>query len=254
MKNIVITSFGGKWMRCGEHFVDKVIKYSDSVVDKIIVYNIGDLDYLFTNPKVAYKDVKDNFYDGYLNPKQFAWVSSCLWDARNEGDNILWMDAGQIPLVSLKDVFKIIREEGVFCGTTNHNLIEYRRKDGGRCTSKKCIEYFNLTDEQKKKPMLSTAIFGYNIHKDYKQCVKDHYETCKIKDIVFGNRSEHNSDQSVLSCILAKTDYVPLNIEVVFENGIQKRIYYDRDNKKVLEVLRIKDYLDYIDRIMRRYE
>jgi hypothetical protein len=212
--NVVSTSFSKLRMNEGLYFINKIIETSSDVVDKVLIWNFDlgpnkleeqfnsklnkDLVKVVLFPREVYR-----LYPEYFGrPGQFSWTPAVWWFSRMYGDNILWMDADKPPITSLDKTFKLIEEEDIFAvsGYGDDEFIRNWAHD-------ECKRQMNITEEIGNKRMIHAGTLGYKKNGIYDKLFEDAYNWSKIKEVIQGVKTYHARDQTVMSVLIANTDY-----------------------------------------------
>jgi hypothetical protein len=244
--NVVSTCFSSKQFTHGESFIRNVLKHSDDVVDKILIWNF-DLGVMGKQLANRYDKVSiTNFpyetyklYPEYFGiPKQFAWVPAVWHFSRDYGDNILWMDTNKPPITSLSKVFEKIEKEEIFAGS-GYGDREYIKN----WAHNTCKEKMEVTDEIGEKRVIHAGTIGYKKNGKYDKIFKEAYEWSKYKDVIQGRKDKHARDQVVISILMAKEGYTPYKLTSNEDIRPIRRTYWEgrpHASEKILEILRLQ--------------
>jgi len=206
--NIVVTGFNNfkDFFSRGLNLIAALHRTSIDSIDQIFIFNLGFDDdikaFLNSLEKVTVLEfpsyLTEKYYPEFLTPSFFSWKCYILWVAKDLGKNILWLDAGILPLTNIKHEFDIIEREDCFFYTllqpnTNRNW-----------TSPLALKLMNATENEKNDLQVGTNIYGYKVNSKYQSMVNTAFEFGQIKDIMAGDKKCHRSEQSVYSILASR--------------------------------------------------
>lgn len=209
MPNILVTSFDSAYFKAGLTLISAIHRTSYEVVDRVLVYDLGltteQRRFLGRCEKVEvlpYPDIVRTFFDGYLEPGQFAWKPCAIKHAGAYGTHVFWLDAGAMPVKSLAEIYEKIDREDIFL-VQDENLT-------ARWTHARAFQLMHATDEERNGRLLCAGIQGYKVGGKYQPLVDQAYEYSQNPEIVRGPRDSHRHDQSIYS-VLAIRHKCPVN-------------------------------------------
>lgn len=132
----------------------------------------------------------------------------------NEGDRILYCDAGAFFIASAKPIFDILDRESVF--VTDYPLLEIN------FTKKFCLEYMDCnTYQYTMTNQISATYLGFKCDSVAKNFVSEWLKLCENKALLAPEKNEncevnsiyqfvaHREDQSILSLLCKKKKIIP---------------------------------------------
>ena len=138
-------------------------------------------------------------------------------------DIVIWIDSAVYPTKKFDHFVKHIEENGhAFFDNIGFAIRDH--------TSDKCLEYFNMTDEESwKHPMIMACLMGFNFNNETTcKIFKEYYEAANEQayggdwinnDLQVSTNPKvkgHRHDQSVMSIILAKKGIKPIHPNSTF--------------------------------------
>ena len=194
--------------------IASIHRTSLNAVERIIVYNLGlrwwekySLNLLHRVTVIDYPPIAYRFFDGYLDPRGFAYKCFALWDAGKYGEYIFWLDAGAMALKDIKSIYDIIKKEDIF-------LVEDRGWRNFQWTTPQCLDIIKATEKEKNDFHLSAGILGYKVNGKYQKLVNEAFNYSKIKECIHGPRKikdpympflrGHRHDQSIYSILASR--------------------------------------------------
>jgi hypothetical protein len=210
LNKLVVTACNtGKYCESARTLIASLHRYAFDFIDAIHVYDLGlstrDVDGLNKIAKVEVKNPPDyvkNFYDGYLEPKQYAWKMCFIYEARQHAQNILWTDAGIAFLNDgIKGIFSKIETDDIFLvGGFPRYLIQ------PHC-SRNCGKEMEVTPEELSSRMLNASIIGYKSGGKYQEhFVNEGFKWSQIKEAVHGSIMDHRHDQTIYSILIKRCE------------------------------------------------
>jgi len=220
--NVVITGFNNykDFFARGLTLISGLHRTSYETIDQIFVFNLGFDDdrrkFLNSLAKVTVLDfpsyLKENYYPEFLTPSLFAWKIYAMWAAKDLGKNILWLDAGIVPLKNIKPAFDIIADEGVLF----YSLME--PNTNRRWTSPLALKLLNATEKETEALQIGANLFGYKSYSEYQPLIDESYNYSQVKAIMTGDKQNHRDDQSVYSILASRFDCKKYPFEIFGEN------------------------------------
>jgi hypothetical protein len=212
---ILITSCNSAYFRSCVTLIASIHRTSMDIVSRIIVYDLGlrwrercFLNALRKVTVVDYPPALNQFYEGYLEPRQFAWKCFALQDARKYGPYVLYLDSGAMALKNIKVIYDIIEKEDIF-------LVRDKWKNFQWTTSRH-FEIMQASEKEKNDFQLYAGILGYKAGGRYQKLIDEAFEYSKIKDCIFGEAVirdpamprllGHRHDQSIYSVLASRYD------------------------------------------------
>jgi hypothetical protein len=200
MKKIVAAVFNSFYYESGVTLVASIHRNSYDSVDEIIIYDLGlakqEIETLnqFAKVKVLrFPDVVNSYYEGYLEPKQFAYKLFVIKDAGNYGDLVFYLDAGAAVLRDLIQVYELIEKDDI--------LLVQGVQDNLRWTHQRALELMNATEAEKHGNQISAGILGYKKDGKYQKMIDEAFTYSLNKEIVHGSHANHRHDQSIYSVL-----------------------------------------------------
>ncbi len=221
---------------------------------EVIIYDLG-----MTQPqlrkltrKFSYEIRKFDYskFPTYFNIRiaagEYAWKPVIIEEvAKQRGDIIWWMDAGNIITAPLNTYIEETRKSG-FWRTTSGGTI-------GRWTHPAMLKYFNLpADWQYAGVMLAATSVAFDTHnKPAMKLLSDWAKYARIKECIApegSNRTNHRQDQALLSVLAGLNNWSmhqgSMPMPVVFQQDIDflgdPARYLRRRIKKSFRWLRAK--------------
>jgi len=205
INNIIITAVSQDYLNSCLTLIASIHRTSCDIVNKIIVYSINlnknSITFLNTLKYVTVVDLqkyKDNYFDGWLTPKQHAYKGFCLVNAANYGNNILWIDSGALLLKNCAEIFQKIDNNHIFCVEDLDNNLNLT------WTHKKARRILKATPFELCKKQLCSGIFGYKKGGKYQHLIDESDKFFSKKDCVHGSHFNHRHDQSILSILTTR--------------------------------------------------
>lgn len=209
---VVITAANSPYFDSLKTLVDGIHEHNFDLIDKIVVYDLGLTEYEINNlnnlQKVEIKkfEISPLPFEDYLKPKGHAYKLFCLWQEQNFAKNILWLDAGVMPLRSIKEIFDIIEKEDIFLVGDIHLNKNF--------TKKSCVDIMNASEKELEDNQLSSGILGYKAKGNYQKLIDEAYEYSKIEGCVVGDEENHRHDQSVYSILASRYNCKKYDIDI----------------------------------------
>lgn len=209
LNNIIVTSSNSIYFDSLLTLINSVHKYSLNILDQIFVYNLG-LEKSEINRLVSMKNVTvlefseeaKSSHTKFMEPKSYVYKTYCLYQGKNYGRNVLWVDAGAMFLDSCQVIFNKINSQDIFLVKDIHININY--------THTNCRTIMAATDKELKDCQLWAGLIGYKTNGIFQQMIDDAYKYSIIPGCLDGNEENHRHDQSIMS-ILASRYSCPTN-------------------------------------------
>lgn len=190
-KNLAITTFDRNYFQQGINLIAGIHRTSLNSIDMILVFDLGMEEHQkqFLNKMkkvriVSYPSLVKNFYDEYLNPKNLAYKCAAIYlasDYAEDGDSLLFLDAGVTPIRSLDEIFDIINREGAFF--VDHNDLKSWPFYNITFVHSRCAELMEASNEELLAPHLCSCLVGYRKAGPFQKLIKEAYEYSQIRDI-----------------------------------------------------------------------
>jgi hypothetical protein len=201
MQKLIALSFNSKFFKAGITLIASLHRVAFDSFDQIIVYDLGltrtEVDCLNNCEKVkvvSYPEIVYACFDGFLEPRQFAWKPLVIKDVgRKEGELILYIDAGAVVLKDIQIIFTIIDKEEIFLVQDYHLNCDW--------TTSRALELMNATTEERNGKQLWAGIIGYKVGGKYQPVIDQAFEYAQNQEIVCGDRKCHRHDQSIYSVL-----------------------------------------------------
>lgn len=245
-KRILVTACDSNYFNSCVTLISSIHRLSYDVVDAIVVYDLGlaanHIDVLnklenviiVTKSYIETEILDSTFFDGFLEPKQFAWKPLFLLHAAKYGETIFYLDSGGMFFGSILPIFEYIERAGIWLSLdTDHKNREW--------THPECVNIMKATDEELNANQLLAGVTGYNKNDtNALKFLNDALSFAKIKNCITGlHYSEnygpgvrgHRHDQSIMS-ILAKRYKLPTVAKNKFLEW--RSIQHVHDNKSLV--------------------
>jgi hypothetical protein len=178
----------------------------------LIVYNLGldndkweNIQHMFSNYNlISYKVFDYTKYPSWFNINieagHYAWKPTIIYNTYLEHteDIIVWMDAGNLILDNLKELYDFLLKNGVYSGVSSDNIEKW--------THPTTINYLKcswLTEQNR-----NGACIGFNPKLGFaKDFLIEFYECAQIKECIApdgSSRRNHRQDQAVFSVLFYK--------------------------------------------------
>ena len=201
MKNVLLTACNSNYFNSCITMIASIHRTSWAAVHEILVYNLGltiqEKQFFQTLAKVKvleFPEYINDFYYGYLEPKQYAWKMCCIKEGGNYGDQVFWLDSGIVCLRDMQEIYDEIEKDEIFLVDNSYWRI-------GDHLSPNCAKIMKVTEEEKKAPMISGGIQGYRANGYYQDYVDEGFEWSQVQEAVHGPYQCHRHDQTVYSIL-----------------------------------------------------
>lgn len=189
---VIATAFDDKYFNQGLNLLASLHRTSFTSFDKVIVYPVGlttrNIEILNALDKVElryFPDSLNSVFEGFLEPKHRAYKSYVIDDMASgleQGDFVLWMDAGLSCVDDVECVFEQISEYDFF-------MPDHDDKDSWpfyniNFTHPEAIKHFNATTEELLAPHLCSCLVGYKVKGKFQHLIDEAVGLGKIKDVV----------------------------------------------------------------------
>jgi len=177
-------------------------------IDAILVYDLGmsllERTILRGIKKVVLKQVPE-FCPHYLEIQHFAWKTAAICDALEDGQAVLWLDAGVELQTSIEDLFLTIETEGyLFCVTPIDSL---NAKIGG-LSQIKSLELLDANSKfMRNSLMVNAGVMGYLQGHTASNIAYIAKRYAANPEIIKGPRTTHRHDQTIYSVLRVKNGY-----------------------------------------------
>ena len=203
-KNILITGANSPYYESLLTLISTVHDTSFDVVDQIIVYDFGldktEVDMLNSLQKVQVKDIDKSFpvYNtiSTIKTKCHFLKMFTLFDAKNIGENVLWLDSGACVLNNLNEIYNIIENEHIFLVGDVHLNRNY--------THDLCRSIMSATDEELNDRQLWSGLVGFKSNGNHINIINEGWEYSLVEGCIDGYIQDHRHDQSVLSILSSR--------------------------------------------------
>lgn len=236
--NIVVTTANSPYYRSLLTLINGIHKFGLMCVDRIIVFNLGlDESEVEVLRKIKLVDVVEypsevvNSHPTFLEPKSHVYKLFCLEYSKNFGDNILWLDAGCVPINPMCEMFETISNEEIFMVGDTHLTKTYTHSD--------CVRIMSATEDELDDVILSSGIIGFKNNGKYTKLFQDAYNYSLIDGCVNGDQENHRHDQSVLSILATRYKCPKQNIDKYgYWTDINRNLQTALEQKSVIFVHR----------------
>lgn len=197
-KNIIITAANSPYYNALLTLIASIHRESFDLVDQIFVFDLG-LDDLERKRVSGLQKVSVVNFPEYVDtePKQHVYKCYAIHWAKDQGENILWLDAGAMALKPIDEMYEIINSEHIF-------LVEDTDHKNHSWTHQQCRDIMQATDSELNDFQLSSGILGYKSGGKYQNLINESYEFSKIEGCVKGDHNIHRHDQSVYSILASR--------------------------------------------------
>lgn len=121
---LVVTSFDSAYFNQGLNLIASLHRLGESACSLIVVYDLGltpaQREKLADLDRVAVRDYPvevSKYFDGYMSAKNYSYKCAAIHAASrlvNDGDRVLWIDAGVSVFNDLEEVFELIKRDDAF--------------------------------------------------------------------------------------------------------------------------------------------
>lgn len=188
----IVTSFDRHYFEQGLTLIAALHREAATSVDRILVYDLGltgaqreELSSLELVRIVDYPEETRSLYDGYLEPKNYSYKCAAILDAGStldDGDLVLWVDAGVVPLQPLGSVLEIIEHDEVFF--VDHDDRPIWPLYNITFTADEAIVAMEATAEELLAPHLCSCLVGYRKGGRYQALFEDAYRYSADPDAI----------------------------------------------------------------------
>ena len=237
-KNIIITATNSFYFQSLLTLISSIHEFSFDIVDEIVVFDLGltegelhQLEKIEKIKAVQFSDEERNSHPFFMLPKQHVYKLTCLKNAFEMGENVLWLDSGVCALSSVKEIFEKIQQEDIFFVIDIHQTKTY--------THKKCQSIMGITEKELESKIISSGIFGFKSSGKYKNLIEEAYTYSLIEGCCNGDQENHRHDQSILSILCSRYNCPTNDIEIYgYWTDINRNIHTAREKNAVIFVHR----------------
>jgi hypothetical protein len=142
-----------------------------------------------------------DFFDIKIDAGQYGWKPAAIRMALTlTGDDLLWMDAGNLLIAPLGKIKKILRRDGIFIMQTSNTVSEFTHLD--------TLDYFSA-HAYGTRLQLSAAIVGFSRNSAFAVEALNRWEKLsQVREVIApqgSSRVNHRQDQALLTLILFGT-------------------------------------------------
>ena len=202
--NILITGANSPYFESLLTLISTVHKTSYDIVDQIFVYDFGldvrEIERLKTLKKVKVVEMNElpPVYETISTTKtkcHFLKMFS-LYDAKNKGNNVLWLDAGACVLRDIKEIFDTIENEDIFLVGDIHLNKNY--------THSLCREIMSASESELNDKQLWSGLVGFKSNGKFINIIDEGMDYSLVEGCIDGYVENHRHDQSVLSILASR--------------------------------------------------
>jgi hypothetical protein len=232
---------GENYYEAGRCMVAHINQFSKNCFDKIIIFDLGlddnhrkELSNMENVLMFDFPEETKNFYQGYFQPKHYAWKYAVTWYTSLIAETVLYIDAGKFPTCNLKRTFEVIKEDGFLLATPAESYVSgdvFRNEwlniplGVGNSVFYMTQEYkdiFNITQEEMQYPMCFAAIIGFTTTSKYYETIIEQAfkwsQDPRICSYGFDPNKNHLQEQSLITLLAKRAGYKQLHMEVVRSN------------------------------------
>jgi len=213
LNNIIVTATNSPYFDSLLTLISSIHKYSINVVDQIFVYNLGldstEINALSKIKKVRvleFSDKAKSSHNKFMEPKSYVYKTYCLYDSKNYGNKVLWIDSGAMFLDSCRTIFDAINKEDIFLVRDTHKNIDY--------THKNCQQIMKATSEELQDNQMWAGLIGYKTNGKFQKVVDEAYSYSLIPGCLDGNQENHRHDQSIISILCSRYSCPTKDIDI----------------------------------------
>lgn len=202
---IVITSFDSNYLNQGLNLIASLHRTSWETVDKILVYSLdlsyserkrlGDLEKVQV---VDYPNETKYFFPEYLHPKTRAYKSAAIRSSEphvNDGDLVLWMDAGLSALQDIQIIFDLIAKHQFFM--PDHDDRPNWPFYNVNFTHPRCQEIMSASNSELLGLHLCSCLVGYRRGGKFQRIIDEAYKISQNPDAILWPKKLSNSEKYV---------------------------------------------------------
>lgn len=204
-RQIVVTSFDSGYFWQGLNLIASLHRTSYLSVDQIIVYalHLSDqqrsrLELLENVTVLDFPHAVWDYYPEYMDPKSHAFKSAAI-KAENapvqDGDLVLWLDAGIAAIQDIQGVFDLIAEHEFFI--TDHNDKANWPFYNINFTHPGSHGALNVTNAELLAPHLCSCVIGYLRNGKYQRLVDEAHEYAQKKEVVVWTKYPPSDEQYI---------------------------------------------------------
>lgn len=189
---VIATAFDEKYFNQGLNLIASLHRTSLTTFDKIIVYPLGlsskHIEILNSLDKIELKyfpNTVSSIFDEFLEPKHRAYKSYVIDDmaeSLEQGDLVLWMDAGLSCLEDVECVFSLIEEYDFFI--PDHDDKESWPFYNINFTHPEAVRSLAATTEELLAPHLCSCLVGYKVKGKFQTLIKEAASLGRKKEVV----------------------------------------------------------------------
>ena len=203
LNNIIITACNSPYFESLLTLISTCHKHSMNTVDKIFVYNLGldtqeikRLESIKNVTVVNFSEEAKNSHPKFMEPKSYVYKTYCLYNSRQYGNNVLWVDSGAAFLKSSKIIFEKIKQDHIFLVADSHKNIDY--------THTECRQKMNASESELNDRQLWAGLIGYKSGGKFQIMIDEAYKYAMIPGCLDGNQENHRHDQSIMSILASR--------------------------------------------------
>ena len=178
-------------------------------IDAILVYDLGMsfLERMIVKniQKVVLKEVPP-FCPHYLEVEHFAWKTAAICDALENGQAVLWLDAGAELQTSIDDLFVTIETDGcLFCISP----VESPNIKIGHLSHARSLELLDADNQPiRNSTMVNAGVIGFLSSHSASEVAFTAMKYAANPEIIKGPRTTHRHDQTIYSVLRVKKGYI----------------------------------------------
>ncbi len=202
-ENLVVTAFNSAYFKAGLTLIAAIHRTSRATVNNILVFDLGlthaqrqFLSRCEAVEVVSFPEFVNDFFPGYLEPRQFAWKPCAIKLAGLYAPRVLWLDAGAMPLRDLAVIFQIIARDGIFLVSDEH--------PNESLTLPRAFDLMEASASERHAKQIAASCIGYKVGGPYQALIDQAYAYSQNPDIVRGPHDRHRHDQSIYSVLAAR--------------------------------------------------
>jgi len=202
-RQLVVTSFDSGYFQQGLNLIASLHRTSLDSVDKILVYPLRlskeERHYLESLEKVELVDYPEQakaFFPEYLEPKHRAYKQTAIradLPGIEDGDLVLWMDAGLAALQDVQLIFDLIAAHDFFI--TDHDDKAGWPFYNIMFTHHKSQELLKASSAELLAPHLCSALVGYRRGGRYQEIIEEAYRIGQDKAVVVWPKTLKKEEQ-----------------------------------------------------------
>ena len=189
---VVATTFDAAYFDQGLNLIAGLHRTSLAVVKRIVIYDLGltnlqreHLDGYDRVTVVDYPDEARSAFDGYLSPKNYAYKCAAIHAAAEfaqDGEVVVFMDAGIVPLRSIREIVERASTEGIFL--VDHGDISTWPIYNIQFTAEDSLAAMGATGAEAMGKHVCSCLVAYTKAGPFQRLVDEAYEYSKDPNVV----------------------------------------------------------------------